>query len=108
MPNKRRLLYIFVMTGSNISDQFSGKRQLLPMDRRYQNILYIDDEEYNLLVFKNAFFRHYNIFTALSGEEGLKIMQDQEIHMIITDQRMPGMTGIDVLEKVVETHPNAI
>ncbi len=76
------------------------------MDRRNQNVLYIDDEEYNLVVFKNAFFRHYNIFTALSGEEALQIMNEEDIHLIITDQKMPGMTGIEVLERVVETHPN--
>lgn len=70
--------------------------------------MYIDDEEYNLVVFKNAFFRHYNIFTALSGEEGLKIMEEEDIHLIITDQKMPGMTGIEVLERVVETHPNVV
>jgi len=78
------------------------------MSRHPHNILYIDDEENNLIVFKNAFFRYYNIYTALSGEQGLKVMDEQEIHLIITDQRMPGMTGIEVLEEVVKTNPETI
>ncbi|MGI9541676.1 MAG: ATP-binding protein [Cyclobacteriaceae bacterium] len=72
------------------------------------NILYIDDEQNNLVVFKNAFFRHYNIFTALSGLEGLKILEKENIHLVITDQKMPGMTGVEFLEKIVESHPDAI
>jgi len=78
------------------------------MNQREYNILYIDDEENNLIVFKNSFFRHYKIFTALSGGAGLKIMEENDIHLIITDQKMPGMTGIEVLEKVVEKHPQTI
>ncbi len=69
-------------------------------------ILYVDDERNNLVVFRNAFFRYYEVFTAISGHEGLKILEKEEIHLIITDQKMPGMTGVELLEKVVETHPD--
>ena len=76
-------------------------------DKRY-HILYVDDEENNLIVFKNAFFREYEVHTALSAEEGLKILEKNMIHLIITDQKMPGMTGVEFLEKVVETHPETM
>lgn len=72
------------------------------------NILYVDDERNNIIVFKNAFFRHYNIFTALSGEEGLEIIKNNDIHLVITDQKMAGMSGVEFLEKVVESHPDMI
>ena len=78
------------------------------MDQNKYNILYIDDEENNLIVFKNSFFRYYNIFTALSGKEGLRIIADEEIHLIITDQRMPEMTGIEFLEQAVMLHPDIV
>ena len=78
------------------------------MKKARKNILYIDDEENNIIVFKNAFFRHYNIYTALSGEEGLDILNNETIHLLITDQKMPGMTGVDVLEKAVQSHPDTI
>lgn len=72
------------------------------------NILYVDDERNNIIVFKNTFFRHYNIFTALSGEEGLEIIKNNEIHLVITDQKMAGMSGVEFLENVVESHPDTI
>ena len=72
------------------------------------SILYVDDERNNIIVFKNAFFRHYNIFTALSGEEGLEIIKKNEIHLVITDQKMAGMSGVEFLENVVESHPDTI
>lgn len=72
------------------------------------NLLYIDDEQNNIIVFKNAFFRYYNIFTALSGEEGLKILRENDIDLVITDQKMPGMTGVEVLEQVVREFPDTM
>ncbi len=76
-------------------------------DKRY-HILYVDDEENNLVVFKNAFFRDYKVHTALSAAEGLAILDQDMIHLIITDQKMPGMTGVEFLEKVVETYPETM
>jgi response regulator RpfG family c-di-GMP phosphodiesterase len=69
-------------------------------------ILYVDDEENNLFSFKAAFRIKYQVFTAISGEEALKVMEDRHIHIIITDQRMPNMTGVEFLEKVIETFPD--
>ncbi|WP_146899946.1 adenylate/guanylate cyclase domain-containing protein [Adhaeribacter aerolatus] len=65
-------------------------------------ILYIDDEEDNLLVFKSAFRRHYKVHTAISGEEGLAILQEKDVSLVITDQRMPRMTGVQFLQNLPE------
>ena len=62
------------------------------------NVLYVDDEENNLNSFRAALRRHYNIYTALSGEEGMSIVEDNDIHVIVTDQRMPNMTGVQFLQ----------
>ena len=69
------------------------------------NILYVDDEEINLRIFINAFRKYYNIFTAISGREGLEILEKQQVDLIITDQRMPEMTGVEFLEIVIVKHP---
>lgn len=66
------------------------------------SVLYVDDEENNLVSFKATFRLKYNVFTAISGEKALEIIADNEIHVIITDQRMPTMTGVEFLEKVIE------
>jgi serine phosphatase RsbU (regulator of sigma subunit) len=71
-------------------------------------ILYVDDEQDNLTVFNSAFRRDYEVHLALSGQEGLEIMEKNEIHLIITDQRMPEMTGIQFLEKIIPDYPDCI
>ncbi len=72
------------------------------------SILYIDDEEHNLVSFKSTFRREFNIFVAISGPVGLEIMEQNDIGLVITDQRMPEMTGVEFLEKVMLLHPDCI
>ncbi len=69
------------------------------------NILFVDDEESNLVSFKANFRIKYNVFTAISGEAALQLLETQPVDIIITDQRMPGMTGVEFLSKVVEKYP---
>lgn len=66
------------------------------------SVLYVDDEENNLRSFKATFRRTYNVHVAISGDEGLKILENEDIQVIITDQRMPEMSGIEFLTKVLE------
>ena len=63
-------------------------------------VLYVDDEAENLWVFKSVFRREYHILTALSGEECLQLLDTNICHLIITDQRMPVMTGVELLKRV--------
>lgn len=69
-------------------------------------ILYVDDEENNLFSFKATFRIKYQVHTAISGDEALKILAAKPIQIIITDQRMPEMTGVEFLEKVLEKYPD--
>ncbi|MCB2220429.1 MAG: response regulator [Bacteroidetes bacterium] len=78
------------------------------MEKKDFNILYVDDEEQNLFSFKATFRREYNVYTAISGKEGMEIMHNNDIHLIITDQRMPEMTGIQFLEKILPVYPDPI
>ena len=65
-------------------------------------ILYVDDEQGNIDYFKTVFRREYQVLTATSGEEGLKILKEHDdISVIFTDQRMPRMTGIEFLKKAM-------
>ena len=73
-----------------------------------RSILYVDDEEDNLTVFKSTFRREFTIYLANSGAEGIEILKNHEIHIIITDQRMPEMTGIQFLESVNGVYPDCI
>jgi two-component system sensor histidine kinase/response regulator len=71
-------------------------------------ILVVDDEVFNLETLKRTFRQHYTIFTATSGAEGLEILAREQIHIVISDQRMPAMTGTEFLKKVVELYPATI
>ena len=70
------------------------------MNEEKYNILYVDDELNSLSAFRNLYRRKFNIVTASSGEEGLKVLEKEPIHVIITDQRMPGLQGVEFLKKV--------
>lgn len=73
-------------------------------------ILCVDDENDNLEALERIFRKKYNILKAISGKQALEIIQQHgdEISLILTDQRMPEMTGIEVLEKIIERHPEMI
>jgi response regulator RpfG family c-di-GMP phosphodiesterase len=70
------------------------------------NILYIDDEEHNLISFKATFRLKYNVVTAISAEVAKQVLAEKPIDIIITDQRMPNMTGVEFLESIIDTHPD--
>lgn len=71
-------------------------------------VLYVDDEINNLNSFRAAFRHHFDVFTAISAKEGRKILDATEIGVIITDHRMPVMTGIEFLESIIQTYPDTI
>jgi serine phosphatase RsbU (regulator of sigma subunit) len=77
-------------------------------DKSLPPILYIDDEQDNLTVFYSTFRRNFKVHLANSGQEGIEIMKKHSIHLVIADQRMPEMTGIEFLEKIKEKYPNCI
>ena len=72
------------------------------------NILYVDDENNNLISFKAAFRMKYKVFTAICGDDAIKILKAQPINIIITDQRMPQMTGVEFLETILGEYPDPI
>ena len=72
------------------------------------NILYVDDNETNLVLFEATFQNNYNVFTTDSGEKALEILEKNKFAVIISDQRMPGMTGNELLEQVEEKFPDVM
>jgi two-component system, NtrC family, response regulator AtoC len=75
--------------------------------RKYP-ILYVDDETDNLDVFKFNFKKTFKILQASSGIKGLEIIADKNIAVIITDQRMPNMTGLDFLARAAKIRPDTV
>lgn len=77
-------------------------------EKRRYGILVVDDEDAILESLAFTLGVEYEIFTATSGEEGLEILDREEIALVISDQVMPGMSGVEFLEKVIERNPRAI
>ncbi len=78
------------------------------MENKKHSILYVDDEPQNLLTFKAAFRRDYEVFTANSAREAFDVLQDSDVEIILADQRMPVMTGVEFFTQVKTRFPNPI
>ena len=76
------------------------------MSEKIINVLYVDDEQNNLNSFTATFRRDFNVFTAISAKESDAILINNNIHVLITDQRMPDTSGTALLADVVTKYPN--
>lgn len=74
-----------------------------------RTLLLVDDDE-QIGTALNRLLRHegYNILCARSGDEGLLLLAQNEVHVIVSDQRMPGMTGVEFLSRAKELSPNTV
>jgi signal transduction histidine kinase len=71
-------------------------------------ILYVDDDEANLVVLQAACGRELTILTAQSGPGALAIMREREVAVLLSDQRMPGMSGVELFEQVRTEFPDVV
>jgi DNA-binding NtrC family response regulator len=71
-------------------------------------LLVVDDEKEILRSLTLTFMDDYEVFTASSGAEALEILKQQRIALVIADQRMPEMTGAELLEKVIQIDPHIV
>jgi response regulator RpfG family c-di-GMP phosphodiesterase len=71
-------------------------------------ILIVDDEPANLRILERLFRAEYTVLAAASGIEALELLGQHDIALIISDQRMPVMTGIDFLKKAAAMRPNTV
>jgi len=71
-------------------------------------ILVVDDEAEILQSLKSLLRHEFQVYTAGSGKEAIGILQEQVVHVVMTDQRMPQMTGVEFLRRVKSDHPEAI
>jgi signal transduction histidine kinase len=75
--------------------------------RRYP-VLYVDDEPMALETFRQQFKGDFTIHTAQDAEEARRILREKEIAVVLTDQRMPRLSGVDLLKEVKQEHPDTV
>jgi PAS domain S-box-containing protein/diguanylate cyclase (GGDEF)-like protein len=77
--------------------------------KRTRTLLLVDDEENILNALKRLLRRDgYHIITATSAAEGLQRLAEHEVDVIVSDQRMPGMTGVEFLRRAKELYPDTV
>ncbi len=76
--------------------------------RQQPSVLYVDDEEMNLTLFKITFQDKFEIDIAKDGFEGLSVLQNKgdQLNIVVSDMRMPGMDGIDFITQAKEKFPH--
>jgi signal transduction histidine kinase len=72
------------------------------------HVLFVDDEPENLAVFEAACADRFPVLTASSAAKGLELMRTHEVGVLLADQRMPGMTGLELLEQVQAQFPQTV
>jgi len=78
------------------------------MSEKHYGILYIDDEPHNLRTFKATFKWDYHVYTARSAFEGFEILEQKPVHLIISDQRMAGLSGTEFFKRILDRYPDPI
>ena len=78
------------------------------MTQESLRVLFVDDEERIVSLLRTIFRQSYEVHTATSGAQALEIIAKTHIHVIVSDQRMPGMLGIDLLSRVRQLSPNTM
>jgi sensor histidine kinase YesM len=71
-------------------------------------ILYLDDEVDNLVSFAAVFRRQYHVHTAQNPEQAMDILRQHEIQVVISDQRMPVVSGVEFLSQISQKYPEII
>jgi signal transduction histidine kinase len=82
--------------------------RLEKIDYKKYPILFVDDEEENLEIFSINFRDTFTIYTARSGPEGLELLEREFVGLVLSDQRMVGMTGMEFLQEVRERYPEIV
>ena len=78
------------------------------MDTERIRLLYVDDVQESLDSFEDIFEDDYTVFTAISGKEGLQVLDSHEVHVVLSDQIMPEMTGVEFLEQAGKKYPDTV
>jgi DNA-binding NtrC family response regulator len=71
-------------------------------------IMVVDDEPANLRLLERLFRQDHKVITAESGETALDLLAEHDVALLITDQRMPNMTGIELLKQTAELRPHMV
>ena len=115
LMNAARLLAPLARTGpmdvtGDGAAEFAAGDSAIRLDNSVKRarILFIDDEERILTALKSQFRERYHVFTTTEGEKALDFITRYQMHVIVSDQRMPTMVGVELLRRSREISPNSV
>ena len=71
-------------------------------------LLVVDDEPNVIRSVQDLLRLDYQVFGAAGARAGMEVLRREEVHVVMTDQRMPGMTGVELLSQIRGSYPDAI
>ena len=72
------------------------------------HVLYLDDVELNLTAFRAAFRRDFHVHVTTMPSEAVRILQEHPIEVVISDQKMPDISGVEFFEMIMADHPDPV
>src|ERR1041384_1598586 len=81
---------------------------IIPSVTRRHTVLVVDDEGDVVASVKDLLRLDYKVLGATGAAEALRLLDQEPVHIVMTDQRMPGITGVELLEQVRAKHPDAM
>ncbi len=78
------------------------------MTYRALSVLVVDDEQRSLETLRRTLEDHFTVFTALSAQEAVAVMESEAVHIVLSDQRMPGTSGVEFLRGVRAQWPDTV
>jgi DNA-binding NtrC family response regulator len=85
--------------------QFQSTQKKMELGEK-PRVLYLDDDESNLVTFRANFRNEFEVFTSSNPVEAYNMINDQGIEIVITDHNMPSMSGVEFLESISQDYPN--
>ncbi len=80
----------------------------MTVDYKLYPVLFVDDEPQNLVVFRYAMEDHFTVLTAHNGELALELLEREPVAVLLADQRMPEMGGVELCARAREVRPDAV
>ena len=91
-----------------LNESLHPENRSLDYETKNINVLYVDDEVINLKAFQANYRRIFNVYIARTAKEGEKILEDENIQVVLSDQRMPEVTGVEFFESILKKYPDTI
>ena len=102
------LVAVPVVANRDVTDISGDSAISLDSSIRKARVLFIDDEERILTALKSQFRDRYHVFTTTDGNKALDFIRKHAVHVIVSDQRMPAMLGVDLLRQSREFAPYSV